>query len=67
MPLVQDRQHTNKLKYSYYYLTLSLKQFSSYFPAINSSMPFQKNICTYDKLNLYAEPTKWVDELHSTI
>jgi hypothetical protein len=30
-------------------------------------MPFQKNICTYDKLNLYAEPTNSVDELHSTI
>jgi hypothetical protein len=30
-------------------------------------MPFQKNNCTYDKLNLCAEPTKSVDELHSTI
>jgi hypothetical protein len=30
-------------------------------------MPFQKNICTYDKLNLYAEPINSVDELHSTI
>ena len=51
MSIVQDRQHTNKLKYSYiyYYLTFSVKQ-------------SDRKIFVH-MINLYAEPTKSVDEI----
>jgi len=37
----------------YGYLTFSWKHFLSYFPAINSPKPFQRNICTYFNRTCY--------------